>query len=111
MAYYPQHCDSYFVESHDDRERRYRDEIREQERLAKRQMQVAIAEQLSDIASQEYRDDHLKQMEKQEVKRLKPFDYLPSADTKDRSRLSQMSHQLTSKQRFNGICGHICLTS
>ena len=70
MAYYPQRCDSYFVEAHDDRERRYRDELREQERLAKRQMQIAIAEQLSDIASQEYRDDHLRQMEKLEVKRL-----------------------------------------
>ena len=68
MAYYPHQCDSYFVESHDDRERRFRDDIREQERQAKRQMQVAIAEQLSDIASQEYREDHLRQMEQMEVK-------------------------------------------
>ena len=67
MAYYPQPCDSYFVESHDTRDRRFRDQIREQERQAKRQTQVAIAEQLSDIASQEYRDDHLQQMEKLEV--------------------------------------------
>ena len=70
MAYYPQQCDSYFVESHDDRERRFRDEIREQERQAKHQTQVGIAEHLSDLASQEYRHDHLLQMEKMEVIRL-----------------------------------------
>lgn len=70
MAYYPKACDSYFVESHDDRDRRFRDHIREQERQAKRQTQVAIAEHLSDLASHEYRDDHLRQMEKLEVNYL-----------------------------------------
>ncbi|KAL9130671.1 MAG: hypothetical protein Q9217_001198 [Psora testacea] len=70
MAYYPQPCDSYFVESHDGRERRFRDEMREQERQAKRQVQAAIAEQLSDIASHEYRDDHLRKMEEMEVETL-----------------------------------------
>ncbi|KAL9102507.1 MAG: hypothetical protein Q9163_002342 [Psora crenata] len=70
MAYYPQPCDSYFVESHDDRERRFRDDMREQERQAKRQMQVAIAEQLSDLASHEYRDDHIRQMEQMESETL-----------------------------------------
>ena len=70
MACYPQPCDSYFVESHDDRERSLRDEIREHERQAKRQVQVAIAEHLSDLASHEYRDDHLRHMEQMEVNRL-----------------------------------------
>ncbi|KAG8533033.1 uncharacterized protein KY384_001816 [Bacidia gigantensis] len=70
MAYYPQPCDTFFVESHDDRGRRYRDEMREQERQAKRQIQLTIAEQLSEIASHEYRYDHLIQMEKLEWETL-----------------------------------------
>lgn len=69
MAYYQQPCDSYFVESHDDHESRFRDEMREHERLAKRQTQIGIAEELSQLASYEYRDDILKQMEKMEVRR------------------------------------------
>ena len=70
MAYYPQPCDSYFIESYDERGRFYRDEMRDRERQAKRQKQNAIADQLSSIATQEFREDHLRQMEMLEVKSL-----------------------------------------
>ena len=45
-----------------------RDGIREQERQLKRRKQAAIAEELSMIASDEYREDHLEHMELMEVK-------------------------------------------
>ena len=67
MAYYPQQCDSYFVDCDGDRGRRYRDLLREEERQAKRSVQVAIAEHLSNIDSKEYRSDHLRAMEEMEV--------------------------------------------
>lgn len=70
MAYYRQPCDSYFVENHDDRERRFREEVREHERFAKRQKQLAIAEKLSRLASCELREDILEHMEDMEVRRL-----------------------------------------
>ena len=70
MAYYQQTCDSYFVESHDDREKRYLEEAKERERFAKRQAQLAIADELSQLASQEYRADILSHMEYMEVKHL-----------------------------------------
>ena len=70
MAHCKQSCDSYFVESHNDRARRFRDETREQERFAKRQTQLAIAEELSQLASDEYLIDILAHMEDMEVKRL-----------------------------------------
>lgn len=70
MAYYQQTCDSYFVESHEDREKRNRDEVNERERFAKRQTQLAIAEELSQLASHEYQSDILHHMEEMEVKRL-----------------------------------------
>lgn len=69
MAYYQQTCDSYFVESHEDREKRFRDEVRARERFAKRQTQLAIAEELSQLASQEYESEILHHMEAMEVKR------------------------------------------
>ena len=70
MAYSQYTCDSYFVESHEDREKRFRDEIRERERFAKRQTQYAIAEELSQLASQEYLTDVLQHMEDMEVEHL-----------------------------------------
>ena len=70
MAYYQQTCDSYFVDSHEDRERRFRDEVREHERVAKRQTQLTIAEELSQLASHEYQADILQHMENMEVNRL-----------------------------------------
>ena len=50
-----------------------RDSIREQERQLKRQKQAAIAEELSMIASDEYREDHLEHMEAMEVNGLDAF--------------------------------------
>ena len=67
MAYYAQPCDSYFVESHESQERIIRDGIRERERLRKHHTQAAIAEELSLLASDEYRDDILQHMERMEV--------------------------------------------
>ena len=58
------------MESHDDRETRFRQEMRERESHAKRQTQLAIAEELSQLASYEYRDQILEHMEMMEVKRL-----------------------------------------
>ena len=67
MAYYVQPCDSYFVESHESQERIIRDGVRERERLRKQHTQAAIAEELSLLASDEYRDDILQHMERMEV--------------------------------------------
>lgn len=72
MAYYAQPCESYFVESHDSRERLVREGIRERERQKKQQTQAAIAEELSVLTSDEYRDDVQLHMESMEVKRLSP---------------------------------------
>ena len=68
MVYQQQICDSYFVETHTDREKRFREEMREHERFAKKQTQLDIAEELSQLASQEYREDVLKHMELMEVR-------------------------------------------
>lgn len=80
MAYYHQTCDSYFVESHGDREQRFRDEFREREKFAKRQTQLAIAEELSQLASHALKSDHLQHMEDMEVKRLQHEILTTSAD-------------------------------
>ena len=87
MAYYPQQCDSYFVDCDGDRGRRYRDLLREEERQAKRSVQVAIAEHLSNIDSNEYRSDHLRAMEEMEVSSIStlcilgPFTYCYQLET------------------------------
>ncbi|KAI4217502.1 MAG: hypothetical protein LQ351_000097 [Letrouitia transgressa] len=63
-------CDSYFVESHDDRARACREDLRERERLMKRQTQIAIAQELSDLTSAEYREDILQHMEQMELETM-----------------------------------------
>ena len=70
MAYYHNQCDSYFVESHEDQEKRFKEELRERDRRQKWQTQLAIAEELSQLTSCEYRDDVLQHMETMEVKNL-----------------------------------------
>lgn len=70
MAYYAQRCDSYFVESHDSQERVIRDGIRERERQKKQQIQASIAEELSLLTSDEYRDDIQQHMRTMEVNHL-----------------------------------------
>lgn len=67
MAYYG-HCESYFVEGHEDPHRRYRDELRERERLASRQIQYDMADDLSKLTSREYGSEILQHMEKIEVR-------------------------------------------
>lgn len=78
MAYYAQPCESYFVESHDSRERLVREGTRERERQKKQQTQAAIAEELSVLTSDEYRDDVQLHMESMEVKRLSPQPLYPA---------------------------------
>lgn len=67
MAYYGQPRGNFFDDSHDIQDRVIRDGIREQEKQLKRQKQAAIAEELSMLASDEYREDHLEHMETMEV--------------------------------------------
>ena len=70
MAFYPNQCESYFVESHEDQELRFREELRERDRRQKWETQLAIAEDLSQLTSREFGDDVLQHMETMEVKRL-----------------------------------------
>lgn len=67
MAYYHQSCDSYFVESQEDHERMFREKYRKGEQQRNRDIQRSIADELSQLASEEYREDILKHMEKMEV--------------------------------------------
>ena len=69
MAYYQQTCDP-FLESVDDRGRICREDAKEVERHVKRQRQLAIAEELSHLATEEYSEDVLRHMESMEVKHL-----------------------------------------
>lgn len=66
MAYYG-HCESYFVEGHDDNERRYRDDMRERKRFTNQQIQHELGADLSKLTSYEYGAEILQQMEKVEV--------------------------------------------
>lgn len=70
MAYCAQPCDSYFIESHENQEQALRGSLRERERLRKQQTQAAIAEELSLLTSDEYRDDVLQHMENMELQTL-----------------------------------------
>ncbi|KAL8998257.1 MAG: hypothetical protein Q9169_002661 [Polycauliona sp. 2 TL-2023] len=63
-------CDSYFVESHEERARAIREEEREHEKYFKRQTQKAIGQNLSDIDSEAYGADILSHMERMEVDTL-----------------------------------------
>lgn len=60
-------CDSYFVEAHDASARAIRAEAREHENMVKKQTQLAIADDLSELASQEYGAEVLQHMERMEV--------------------------------------------
>ncbi|KAI4172929.1 MAG: hypothetical protein LQ346_008508 [Caloplaca aetnensis] len=63
-------CDSYFVEAHDDSARALRAEIREHESMVKKQTQIDLADNLSDLASQEYGAEVLQHMERMELETL-----------------------------------------
>lgn len=71
MAYYG-HCESYFVEGHEDTERRYREEVRERERFANQQVQHELGAELSKLTSYEYGPEILQEMEKVEVRLTLP---------------------------------------
>ncbi|KAI9810045.1 MAG: hypothetical protein M1827_006743 [Pycnora praestabilis] len=73
MAYHvlskPGHqlCDSYFVESHDDGVFAAQAERREQQKYIARERQLAIAEELSNVAMDQLLEDHLEHMEHMEA--------------------------------------------
>ena len=112
MAYFGQTHGSYFDDSHNDQDRIMRDGILEQERQLKRQKQAAIAEELSMIASDEYREDHLDHMEAMEVNGpdLSAF-HNRFADLVDSSKRYQMLPPSKYRQRSNGLCVPIFSTS
>jgi hypothetical protein len=68
MAYCPQSYDDYFVEPYDNRGKTFREKLRQDEQRRKREIQFSIAEELSQLASEEYRNDILGHMEKMEVR-------------------------------------------
>ena len=112
MAYYHNQCDSYFVESHEDQEKGFRDGLRERERRQKWETQLAIAEDLSQLTSCEYRDDVLQHMETMEVKRLEARYLITLMLTlMFRAKRCQTLPQSISRQRSNGSCVHTSLTS
>lgn len=67
MAYFHRPCESYFVETHDDHVRSYEAERRERKRQADLYTQSAIATELSQLVSEDYREDIVQHMEKMEV--------------------------------------------
>lgn len=67
MAYCPQPYDDYFVESYDNRGKTFREKLKQDGQRRKREIQYSIAEELSQLASDEYRDDILSHMVKTEV--------------------------------------------
>ena len=68
MAYMKPNCDIHFFEPHEEHEKIFRDRYRKGEQQRNREIQAIIAEDLSQLASAEYRDDILKHMEKMEVR-------------------------------------------
>lgn len=112
MAYYHNRCDSYFVQSHEDQDKRLREELRERDMRQKWQTQLAIAEDLSQLTSCEYRDDILQHMETMEVRRLDPQSTLTFMLTFTfRGKRCQMLLPSTFRQKSNGSCVHTLLTS
>jgi hypothetical protein len=61
------HCDSYFVDSHDEDVYAARAEARERQRAIARMRQRALAEDLTRLTADEYQDDIMDHMEFMEV--------------------------------------------
>jgi len=61
------HCDSYFVDNHDDGIYAIRAEARERARAINRMRQRAIADDLTRITAEEYQEDIMDHMEYMEV--------------------------------------------
>ncbi|KAF2109304.1 cyclin-like protein [Lophiotrema nucula] len=71
------HCDSYFVESHDDGIYAIRAEARERARNIARMQQRALAEELSKMTAEEYQEDivdHMEYMESQTLADVNSID-------------------------------------
>lgn len=68
MAYYPPSYDDYYVETYEDLGKPFRERGQLEEQHRKREKQLAIAEELSQLASEEYRDDIVSHMETMEVR-------------------------------------------
>lgn len=64
-----QACDSYFVETDPYDAAVVRAEEKERAKFVARERQIAIGEELSYLAREEYQEDHLAHMEQMEVKR------------------------------------------
>ena len=73
MAFRQQQCDTYFVESYDLSESEAGENARALEKHLKRQRQKALAQDLSELAYEEYFDDHLRHMQHMEVRLLNMF--------------------------------------
>lgn len=90
MAYCHPLYDDFFVEPCDDRGRSFRGSARLEEQQRKREIQFEIAEELSQLASDEYRDDILMHMEKMEVRQAISHQ-IPNL----RLRFGRLTHSLT----------------
>lgn len=110
MAYINQTYNTYFFESHEEHERMFRERYRKGEQQKNREIQAIIAEDLSQLASAEYRDDILKHMEQMEV-RSPILMILFLINLFSSSTHFLMSHLLRFRRRYNGLCDHILLTS
>jgi hypothetical protein len=67
MAFHPARfptCDSYFVESHEDD---FRVSSQDHGKFVARERQLAMAQELSRLASEEYQEDILSHMEQMDV--------------------------------------------
>ena len=60
-------CDSYFVESYDHRGMMAKEKALALDYHIKKQCQLHIAQDLSELARDQYQDDHLEHMERMEV--------------------------------------------
>lgn len=81
MTHFHPLCESYFVESHDERGRRVQNDRLEDIRRINLLTQGAIATELSQQAREEYLDDILQHMETMEVRSLdKPCAFIMLID-------------------------------
>ena len=89
-----------------------REELREQDRRQKWHTQLAIAEDLSQLTSCEYREDVLQHMEEMEVRLLEARQLIMSMlTTLFSAKQCLMLPQSISRQKLNGSCVHTSLTS
>ena len=112
MAYQYQICDSYFVLSGaDHREMARKENANAYEKHQKEQRQLELAQELSELANEEYGLDILNHMEEQEVSKFTTVLIFCILLTMFSSKPYQMSLPLTSKPKSNGLCAPIFSTS